>query len=129
MKNENGSQKWKQIFDKANLLANSGKHHEALDLYEMAVKIDSSHYMTWNNIGVAKLCLGSYEDSLADFSRAIDLNSKYKDAYEDLSRAIELDRSYWSAYRHRSIINQMLGNHEESYKDFLTSKTLDKRPK
>ena len=136
---------WESIFQEGNLLANSGEHQKALEKYLLAKTIKPEDAMTWNNIGVAQLCLGKFDESICNFSKAIFLNPYYKDAFhnrglaysdlgdlelarDDLNMAIQLDSQYWSAYRHRSVINQMLGNHDESYDDFLTAKKLEGDP-
>ena len=89
---------WASVFTKGNNLANAGKHTEALDSYELAASMRPEHALTWNNIGVAKLCLGEFEQAIPHFSKAIDLDPKYKDAFHNRGLAYsdigELEKAF-----------------------------------
>ena len=110
----------------------------------MVLGINPTHNLSWNNIGVALICLGKYQDALPNFDKAINIEPNYKEAYhnrglalmetgqlqkalKDLSKSIELDDTYWSAYRHRSILYQMLKKPNESFQDYLSAKNLESK--
>ena len=78
-----------------NLLANQGKHEKAIMEFHKCLKLDPNNAYAWNNIGVAKLCLGLASAALEYFDRAIEIDPGYRDgfhnrglAYSDLN---ELD--------------------------------------
>jgi len=135
---------WNEHFLEGNRFANSGEHDKAIKCFEFALDLNPMHNLSWNNIGVALLCLGNYPDALPNFDKAIKIEPNYKEAYhnrglalmetgrlqealEDLSKSIELDGTYWSAYRHRSIVYQMLKKPNASFQDYLTAKSLESK--
>lgn len=135
---------WETHFQEGNSLANAGKHHNAIKCFELVLGINPTHNLSWNNIGVALICLGKYQDALPNFDKAINIEPNYKEAYhnrglalietgqlqkalKDLSKSIELDDTYWSAYRHRSILYQMLKKPNESFQDYLSAKNLESK--
>ena len=108
---KNKTQTWERYFNSGNAFANGGDNEKALEQLQEASKICPDHALTWNNIGVAKMCLGYFKESIEYFNKAIELDYKYKDAYhnrglahsdlgdltsslKDLSKAIELDNCY-----------------------------------
>ncbi|PZC43739.1 MAG: serine/threonine protein kinase [Chloroflexi bacterium] len=97
--------------------------------------------MAWNNIGVAKLCLSKPDEAVIAFEKALEIDSDYRDALhnralayfdvgeldsamDDLNQVISLDPEHWVSYKHRSILNQMLGDSEQSFKDYIKFKDL-----
>ena len=132
---------WQEQFKKGNDLANRGDHLEAIKCFVVTVKYNPEHAMAWNNIGVSKLCLSKPEEAVIAFKKALRIDSEYRDALHnralaysdvgeldsamiDLNRAISLDPEHWASYKHRSILNQMLGNSEQSFKDYIKFKEL-----
>ncbi|MED5409139.1 MAG: hypothetical protein VYE36_00680 [Chloroflexota bacterium] len=132
---------WEEQFRMGNYLANRGDHSGALDCFLGVVADKPNHSMSWNNIGVARLCLSEASKAIMAFEQALKIDSKYRDAYhnralayseigelnlamDDLNHAIALDPDHWASYKHRSIIHQMLGDKEMSFKDYLKFKTL-----
>ncbi|MCH2314191.1 MAG: tetratricopeptide repeat protein [SAR202 cluster bacterium] len=132
---------WQEQFKKGNDLANRGDHLEAIKCFVVTVKYNPEHAMAWNNIGVSKLCLSNPEEAVIAYKKALRIDSEYRDALHnralaysdvgeldsamvDLNRAISLDPEHWASYKHRSILNQMLGNSEQSFKDYIKFKEL-----
>ena len=132
---------WQEQFKKGNDLANRGDHLEAIKCFVVTVKYNPEHAMAWNNIGVSKLCLSKPEEAVIAFKKALRKDSDYRDALHnralaysdvgeldsamgDLNRAISLDPKHWVSYKHRSILNQMLGDSEQSFKDYIKFKEL-----
>ena len=124
-----------------NYLANRGDHSRALDCFLEVVADKPNHSMSWNNIGVARLCLSEAGEAILAFEQALKIDSEYRDAYHnralaysetgelnlamnDLNHAITLDPEHWASYKHRSILHQMLGDEEMGFKDYLKFKTL-----
>ena len=132
---------WQEQFNKGNDLANRGDHLEAIKCFLVTVKHNPEHAKAWNNIGVSKLCLSKPEEAVIAFKKALRIDSDYRDALhnralaysdvgeldsamDDLNRAISLDPEHWASYKHRSILNQMLGDSEQSFKDYIKFKEL-----
>ena len=132
---------WQEQFKKGNDLANRGDHVEAIKCFVVTVKHNPEHSRAWNNIGVSKLCLSKPEEAVTAFKKALRIDSNYRDALhnralaysdvgeldsamDDLNRAISLDPEHWASYKHRSILNQMLGDSEQSFKDYIKFKEL-----
>ena len=132
---------WQEQFKKGNDLANRGDHLEAIKCFLVTVKHNPAHARAWNNIGVSKLCLSKPEEAVIAFEKALVIDPDYRDALHnralaysdvgeldsamvDLNRAISLDPEHWASYKHRSILNQMLGNSEQSFKDYIKFKEL-----
>ena len=66
-----------------NFLANQGKHEEALTEFYKYVDIDPTSAFVWNNIGVAKLCLGHAEEAIENFNKAIEIDRTYRDGFHN----------------------------------------------
>ena len=132
---------WQEQFKKGNDLANRGDHLEAIKCFLVTVKHNPEHSRAWNNIGVSKLCLSKPEEAVTAFKKALRIDSNYRDALhnralaysdvgeldsamDDLNRAISLDPEHWASYKHRSILNQMLGDSEQSFEDYIKFKEL-----
>ena len=132
---------WQEQFNKGNDLANRGDHLEAIKCFLETGKHNPEHAKAWNNIGVSKLCLSKPEEAVIAFKKALRIDSDYRDALHnralaysdvgeldsamgDLNRAISLDPKHWASYKHRSILNQMLGDSEQSFKDYIKLKEL-----
>ncbi|MBM39284.1 MAG: hypothetical protein CL765_03065 [Chloroflexi bacterium] len=135
------SSSWEDQFKMGNYLANRGDHNRALDCFLAVVEYNPTHAMSWNNIGVARLCLSNAKEAILAFEQALKIDSEYRDAYHnralayseigelnlamnDLNHAITLDPEHWASYKHRSILHQMLGDEEMGFKDYLKFKTL-----
>ncbi|KGO04468.1 tetratricopeptide repeat protein [Porphyromonas gulae] len=98
--------------------------------------------IAYYNRGVGCCIVGSYEEAIKDFSKAIELDDKfalayhnrgdayskkgsYEEAIKDYSKAIELDDKYAPAYHNRGIAYCEKGWCEEAIKDFSKAIELD----
>ena len=86
--------------------------------------------------------LGKHQEAIADYNKAIELNSKYTQAYNnrgnvkfvlekhqeaiaDYNKAIELNSKYTQAYNNRGNVKFVLGKHQEAIEDYNEAIELD----
>ncbi|MCB9458333.1 MAG: tetratricopeptide repeat protein [Anaerolineaceae bacterium] len=101
-----------------------------------------THALAYFSRGLALARLEQYEEAIADYNQAINLepqyafafNSRgiaymelgqYEEAIADYSQAISLDPQYTLAYNNRGIIYLELGQYEEAITDFTQAINLD----
>jgi hypothetical protein len=58
-----------------------GNKQEAIDDYDLAIKINPNYSDAYYNRGLAKYELGNKQQSIADYDQAIKINPNYSDAY------------------------------------------------
>jgi len=98
--------------------------------------------IAYYNRGVDCCIVGSYEEAIKDYSKAIELDGKfipayynrgiaycekgsYEEAIKDYSKAIELDDKFVHAYHGRGIAYCEKGSYEEAIKDYSKAIELD----
>jgi tetratricopeptide (TPR) repeat protein len=103
------------------------------DLTE-AIIIDSSYYLAWYKRGKAHFSLGSYTQSIFDYSKAIDLDTtkseplvgrgrcwylkaNLKEAQHDFDKAIKIDPTNSVAYYERGNLKFTLKQYKEAISD------------
>ncbi|NJM22144.1 MAG: tetratricopeptide repeat protein [Richelia sp. SM1_7_0] len=130
--------------NKANALEKLGRHEEAFQLYERALKINPNWHYLWHLRGIW-LCIYShkYADAIECFDRAIKLQSedylywhgrgfallqlaKYEEAIQSFDKAIELNPNYEAAWYWRGLYLQELQQYEQVIASY--DKAIDIKP-
>lgn len=112
-----------------------GKYLQAINSFNVLLKIDDSLYEAYFYRGIAKYNLGDFAGAEADFDKALELNpvytlayhyraitrsrvGKYDQAIEDLGRAIELRPGYYGLFFSRGVTYFLSQQFEEAVDDF-----------
>jgi tetratricopeptide (TPR) repeat protein len=70
-----------------NAYGNLGRHREAIEAYQEALRLKPDHANAWNNIGVAYGKLGRYREAIAAYREALRLKPGYANAWFNLAVA------------------------------------------
>jgi tetratricopeptide (TPR) repeat protein len=127
-------------FEKGTSLYNSGNYKDAAKALDNAIELNPKNEVLYGIRGAIHMLLGNHQQSIKDFSKAIELGSQsafilsrthylrgtaynavgnYQQAIEDCNKAIELDsQDYDDVYRIRGAAYSSLGNDSQAIKDF-----------
>jgi hypothetical protein len=65
---------------RGNVLLKVSRYEEAIQRYELAIRLNPNSCEAWNLRGIALLQLGRYEESIASFDKALEINPDYLEA-------------------------------------------------
>ena len=112
-------------------LDNLGKYKEAIDNYNIAIKLDPNYYSAYLNKGSALLMLGRNSEAIENFDKAIELKpnnhysyynkgvalvnlKRYQEAVDYYNKAIELNSKYFGPYAEKFCPLYNLKRYEEA---------------
>jgi tetratricopeptide (TPR) repeat protein len=75
--NDDNLKQAKVFYDEGVMLANAGRHEEAIAAFEQCIRPDPKSAYPWNGKGSALNSLGRHEEALAAFEQCIRLDPKY----------------------------------------------------
>jgi Tfp pilus assembly protein PilF len=101
-------------------LDNLGKHNEAIEYFDKAIKIDPNYADAWNNKGVALKNLGKHNEAIECYDKAIKIDpnyalawnnkglalynlGKYNESIECYDKAIKIDPNYALARNNKDL--------------------------
>lgn len=125
-------------------LQSAGKHAEAIDVFDDAIRLDDKQVLAFLHRAGSKLHLGDREGAISDYNEAILLDPKNVDArlgrgdilrqlgqlekaLADLNEAITLDESRAVAFNSRSLIHLHKGDLKQALAD--ADKAVSLNPK
>jgi tetratricopeptide (TPR) repeat protein len=73
---------------KGKALYNLGKHDEAIQAYDKAIKINPQYVDAWINKGKALCNLGKHDEAIQAYDKAIKINPQYVDAWINKGKAL-----------------------------------------
>lgn len=73
-----------KYLSRANILFEVNNNQKALEYYDVALELNPTSYVAWNNKGLVLHNLGFSQQSLACFNKALELNPKYDEAWGNL---------------------------------------------
>lgn len=131
-KSEVSYRKGMQLFAQA-------KTKEAIKMFDIAIKEDSSFEDAWIKRGFMKGMLGDFEGELSDYNHVIQLYpdhvfayvsrggaynrlNEYEKAMQDFNTSIKLDPDNQEAYNNRGFAKKALGDKEGACEDWNTSR-------
>jgi tetratricopeptide (TPR) repeat protein len=65
---------------RGNVLLLVSRYEEAIQRYELAIRLNPNSCEAWNLRGIALLQLGRYQESIASFDKALEINPDYQEA-------------------------------------------------
>ena len=112
-----------------------GKYEEAIEDYDMAIRLDPNAPGTYYQRGLAKFQLDRHEEAIVDFDKALDISpnnaevyydrglAKYQlerdeEAIVDFDKALDIDPDKAEVYSWRAMAKVHLGEREEAIADF-----------
>jgi protein O-mannosyl-transferase len=115
--------------------AEKGNYQQAIEDYNMALKIDSQYGEALNNRANAYGIIGQNDLALQDFKQIITINPKFADAYynrgnlyltirdldkaiNDFTEVIRIDPDMADAFNNRGVAFRLKGQYEKSFADF-----------
>ncbi len=125
-------------FNRATRYYKEGKYEEAIKTLTLIIKSDAPDDIkvgAYNNRGLTKDSLGSYEEAIRDYDKAIELQpdyaaayhnrglaknslQRYEEAIKDYDKAIELQPDYANAWFNRGVTKYNLRRYEEVIEDY-----------
>ena len=120
-----------------------GNDEQAIADYDQAIKFNLNYARAYNNRGISYNRLKLYENAIADYNRAIELDhaplswpynnrgnthfnlEQYAQALADYTEAVRLDPDYVNAYYNRGETNLKLGAYQAALSDFDRAANLD----
>ncbi len=130
--------------DKGIQFGNDGDFEKAIAEFKEVLKLDPKNVHAYNNIGVAYFRTGNLDQTIAYYTKAIDLGiadanmyffrgqmyGKYQQedakAIKDYTKAIELQPKFSRAYLNRALSYSMLKEHDKAIADY--NKMVEIRP-
>jgi tetratricopeptide (TPR) repeat protein len=133
-----------EAFEQAYALDLAERHHESLEQYTRAIKLNPKYALAYNNRGTEYQHVGDYKSAVADYDRAIELDDddamvfynralahlilkNYAQTVKDTDRALEINPSYALAYNTRANAYRHLGNYPQAVRDYDRAIELDAR--
>jgi tetratricopeptide (TPR) repeat protein len=115
--------------------AEKGNYRQAIEDYNMALKIDSKYGEALNNRANTYGIIGQNDLALRDFAQIITINPKFADAYynrgnlylsisdldkaiNDFTEVIRIDPDMADAFNNRGVAFRLKGQYEKSFADF-----------
>lgn len=112
-------------------LDNLGQYKEAIDNYNIAIKLDNKYASAYLNKGVSLLKQNKNLEAIENFDKVIELNpnssnaynnkgaalgnlNKYQEAINNYNKAIELDPKYFEPYKNKFCPLYNLKRYEEA---------------
>ncbi|MDP2424383.1 MAG: tetratricopeptide repeat protein [Bacteroidales bacterium] len=103
------------LYSVAFLLQENERSFQAIEAYQRILKIDSTFYKAWYNLGYLYLTERDEADkALGYFNKALDINPEYVDAVYNRGLIYELREDYASARRDYLKALKMQLNHEKA---------------
>jgi protein O-mannosyl-transferase len=123
--------------------AEKGNYRQAVDDYNVALKINSQYKEALNNRANAYRMIGQNDLALKDFKQIITINPKFADAYynrgllyleinhldnalADFTTAINVDPNMADYFNNRGVALRLKGEYEKSFADFNQALKLNK---
>jgi tetratricopeptide (TPR) repeat protein len=115
--------------------AEKGNYRQAIEDYNMALKIDNKYGEALNNRANTYGIIGQNDLALRDFAQIITINPKFADAYynrgnlylsisdldkaiNDFTEVIRIDPDMADAFNNRGVAFRLKGQYEKSFADF-----------
>jgi tetratricopeptide (TPR) repeat protein len=76
-------------FEEGNKNYNDSNYQEAIDCYDLAIKLGPQLKEAWCNKGIALCKLGKYQDAVNAFDEAIHIDFDYSNAWRNKGRALK----------------------------------------
>jgi Flp pilus assembly protein TadD/transglutaminase-like putative cysteine protease len=89
---------------------NSNNPRAAIPLFKRVVELDPKHKQAWNDLGLAQLRLGQFDDAASSFRKQIEVNPYDERAYDYLGIALQQQQKYAeaaSAYQKQIEVNPL----------------------
>ena len=124
-----------QFFFRGQRALMEGQYTQAINNFNIIIRLDGSLYEAYFFRGIAKYNLGDFAGAESDFDRALDLNPVYTLAYhyraitrsrlghydeaiEDLRHAVDLRPNYYGLYFSRGVTYFLSQQFEKAVEDF-----------
>lgn len=131
-----------RLREQAGAAMRKGEYGTAVDLLSVAIRVDPSDYLNYNERGAAYTYLDKDSEAIKDFSKVIALNpkhfvayrsrgaaqfrlGKHQEAIADFTKAIQLNDKYARAYRGRGDAYTKLGKTKEAQEDYKKAIELE----
>ena len=133
-----------QFFFRGQRALMEGQYTQAINNFNIIIRLDGSLYEAYFFRGIAKYNLGDFAGAESDFDRALDLNPVYTLAYhyraitrsrlghydeaiEDLRHAVDLRPNYYGLYFSRGVTYFLSQQFEKAVEDF--NRFISKEPR
>ena len=134
-----------QFFIRGQMALNEGQYLQAINNFNVLVRLDPSLHQAYFLRGIAKYNLGDFGGAETDFDKSIEINPIYTQAYhyraitrsregkydlalEDLDYAVELRPDYYGLYFTRGVtyfLSQQFGRAVEDFNRFIIHEPRD----
>jgi len=133
----------KSAYEHAKVFMNEGNFDQAIEYYDLSIRIDEKNSKAYNNRGFCHMQQGSYYKAISDFNRAVEIDPGFSTAYSnlglakfylkdyenaliDFGKSIEVDSGNARAYGNRSMVWMSIGDFEQSLSDIQMGIDIDK---
>jgi tetratricopeptide (TPR) repeat protein len=123
--------------------AEKGNYRQAIEDYNVALKINSQYGESLNNRANAYGMIGQNDSALRDFAQLIIVNPKFADAYynrgnlylsisdldkaiNDFTEAITIDPGMADAFNNRGVAFRLKGQYEKAFADFNQALSINR---